>query len=74
MTCIEPPEMIDLFTRFMAARGSEPLRLLGPLLPQTKREEEVERREIARSPEISGFLKNVLEKHGERSMLYVRPK
>ncbi|GJE92137.1 glycosyltransferase family 1 protein [Phanerochaete sordida] len=71
MACIEPPEMIDLFTKFMATIGSEPLRLLGPLLPQTKREEEVERREIARSPEISSFLKKVLEKHGERSMLYI---
>ncbi|GJE97780.1 glycosyltransferase family 1 protein [Phanerochaete sordida] len=71
MACIEPPEIIDLFAKFSAARGFEPLRLLGPLLPQTEREAEIERGGIAGSPEISSFLKNVLEKHGERSMLYI---
>lgn len=70
MAHFEPPEILEAFDKFLSVRSCA-LHLLGPLLPETRREAEVERMELSKSPEIASFMENVLQKHGRRSMVYV---
>ncbi|GJE92138.1 glycosyltransferase family 1 protein [Phanerochaete sordida] len=70
MDALEPPETVQAFTDFLAL-NSRKLYFLGPLLSEAGDEAVVESKEIEKSPEIAGFLKNALEKHGERSLVYI---
>ena len=58
-------------TEFLALT-SRKLYLLGLLLPETENQAGAAQKELEKSPEIASFMKGVLEKHGERSLVYVR--
>ncbi|GJE88818.1 glycosyltransferase family 1 protein [Phanerochaete sordida] len=70
MECFEPKESVQGFSEFFA-RTSRKLYLLGPLMPMTKRSDAADAAQAAQSPEIVDFLQNALQKHGERSMVYM---
>ncbi|GJE92135.1 glycosyltransferase family 1 protein [Phanerochaete sordida] len=67
---LEPPETVKAFNEFLALT-SRKLYFLGLLLPETGNEADMAQRELEKSPEIASFLKGVLEKHGERSLVYI---
>ncbi|EKM54549.1 glycosyltransferase family 1 protein [Phanerochaete carnosa HHB-10118-sp] len=70
MACIEPQEILLAFFDFLAL-NSRKMYVLGILLPERKRLDELEKTQAAKSAEITNFMQNVLETLGERSMIYI---
>ncbi|GJE92127.1 glycosyltransferase family 1 protein [Phanerochaete sordida] len=70
MPALEPPATVQAFNAFLASQ-SRKLYFLGLLLPETRREAQAERTQLAQAPEIAGFMQRVRRTHGERAMLYI---